>query len=62
MWVSEPYTGHEEVMPAWRSESVLTLWKEAGVPGEKNHGDLLGTDKPKQAAWSWRGTLHHQLD
>ena len=25
------------VMPAYRSESVLTLWKEAGVPVENNH-------------------------
>ena len=27
-------------MLALWSESVFSLWKEAGVPGEKNHGEL----------------------
>ena len=35
MWVSEPHNGHEYVVSAQLSESVLKMLKEAGVPREK---------------------------
>ena len=47
MWLSETHTGYEYVMSAQRSESVFKLWKEARVPGEKNHSGLARNRQPK---------------
>ena len=34
-------------MPAYRSESVLTLWKAAGVPRENNHSEFARNRQTK---------------
>ena len=50
MWVSEPYTGHEEAIPAYRPQSVLPCGKKPECP-RRACSEQTNRNNPLLGSW-----------